>query len=245
MRQDALDPVHHLDGVRTRLALDRQHDGAFAVEPARVELVFDAVHRFGDVLNANRRAVLVGDDLLVERRGVLKLPARMHDDGLAITVQRSGRDVRICGVGDVRHLVDADSARGQRHRIGLDAHREFLRAIDVDLRHAVQRGDLPRQQRFGVFVHFLQGQGGRAHRQIHDRRIRRIHFAHRRRRRHVLRQMVTGSRDRGLNILRRAVDIAVEIELDGDLRRALRARRAHRADAGDGGELVFQRRRHA
>ena len=57
--------------------------------------------------------------------------------------------------------------------------------------------------------------------------------------------MVTGSRDRGLNILRRAVDIAVEIELDGDLRRALRARRTHRADAGDGGELVFQRRRHA
>ena len=73
-------------------------------------------------------------------------------------VQRAGRDVDVGCRGGGRQLVDADLARRERGGIGLDAHGEFLRAVDVDLRHAVERRELPRQQRLGVFVDLRERQ---------------------------------------------------------------------------------------
>ena len=43
MRKQLLDGVHHLHGVRPRLALDGEDDGAIIVVPARDLVVFDAV----------------------------------------------------------------------------------------------------------------------------------------------------------------------------------------------------------
>ncbi len=44
-----LDPVDHLDGVGVGLAVDREQDGAGAVEPARDLVVLDAVDGGGHV----------------------------------------------------------------------------------------------------------------------------------------------------------------------------------------------------
>ena len=57
------------------------------------------------------------------------------------------------------------------------------------------------------------------------------------------RQLRRGARDRRLHVLRRAVNVAAQIELQGDLRAAERAGRGHRVDAGNRRELLFQRRR--
>ena len=51
-----------------------------------------------------------------------------------------------------------------------------------------------------------------------DREIARIDLLEARRRRHLDRQPPLRHRERGLHVERSAVDIAVEIELDGDLR---------------------------
>ena len=50
-------------------------------------------------------------------------------------------------------------------------------------------------------------------------------------------------RDRRLHVLRGRVDIALEVELNGDRRRAERAERRHLRDAGDLPDLTFERRR--
>ena len=52
----------------------------------------------------------------------------------------------------LRELVDADAARRERGRIGLDPHRVFRGAEHVDLRDAVQRRQLAREQRLGIAV---------------------------------------------------------------------------------------------
>ena len=51
-----------------------------------------------------------------------------------------------------------------------------------------------------------------------DRRVGRIDFAIGRRTRQILRQVPRGGVDRGLDVVGGGVDVAVEIELDGDRR---------------------------
>ena len=54
--------VDDLDGVGVGLALDRQHDGAGIVEPARDLVVLDAVDHARDLVELDRRAVAIGND---------------------------------------------------------------------------------------------------------------------------------------------------------------------------------------
>ena len=114
-------------------------------------------------------------------------------------------------------LVDADLARRQRGGIGLDAHGIFGRAEDVDLRHAVEGGKLPRQQGLGIFVqlataaacptacamNMIGTSAGFTLRKVGGCGIARGSCRVR-------------GRDRRLHVLGGAVDVAVELELDGD-----------------------------
>ena len=58
------------------------------------------------------------------------------------------------------------------------------------------------------------------------------------------RQVGAGRIDRRLHVARRAVDVAVDVELQHDLGGAHRAARGHLVDVGDGAQMPFQRRRH-
>ena len=60
-RQPLAHRVDHRDGVGVGLALDREHDGALVVEPARDLVVLDAVEDAGDLVELHRHAVAVGD----------------------------------------------------------------------------------------------------------------------------------------------------------------------------------------
>src|SRR5205823_6719862 len=57
------------------------------------------------------------------------------------------------------------------------------------------------------------------------------------------RQQTRGLRDGRLHVDRRAVEAAVQIELERDLRRAERVHRRHRLESRDHRELVLERRR--
>ena len=132
----------------------------------------------------------------------------------------------------------------RRVRVELDAHRVLLRAEDLHLGHAADRGDALRQDGLGVLVHRVQRQRRRAQRQIQDRLVGRVHLLVRGRRRHARRQLGRGGGDGRLHVLGGGVDVALEAELHGDLGEAERARRRHRVDARDGRELPLERRRH-
>ena len=78
-------------------------------------------------------------------------------------------------------------------------------------------------------------------RQDQNGRIRRVDLAIGRRAREGFRQVAGGGVDRGLDVVGGRVDVAIEIELHDDRRRAERARRGHFRDAGNLGDLALQR----
>ena len=84
----------------------------------------------------------------------------------------------------------------------------------------------------------------RGQRQRDDRRVRRVHLGVGRRIGKIARQRRAGGVDRRLHVLRGAVDVAVEVELQRDLADAERARRGHHRQRRDLAELPLQRRRH-
>jgi hypothetical protein len=132
-------------------------------------------------------------------------------------------------------------ARRRGFGIGLNADGEFLRAVDQDLRNA---RNLRQRLPDGDVAIFVDG-----------RKRQRLEFI-------VTNRMgtrpdslcgnsaesiiSTGRRrcatvKRGLNVQRGAVDVAVEVELDGDRGGALRGTRRHRGNARNGRELTLDR----
>ena len=116
------------------------------------------------------------------------------------------------------HVVEREPARRGGLRIDLHAHGEFLRAVDLHLGDAGQLRDLLRQHGVGVFVHGRQRQRRRDVGDEQDREVAGIDLAEARRRRHLDRQPALRDRERGLHVERGGVDVAVEVELDGDAR---------------------------
>src|SRR5581483_10454386 len=84
-------------------------------------------------------------------------------------------------------------------------------------------------------------QSVRVNRVDEDRRVGRIDLAVGGRARQILRQLAGGGIDRGLDVLRSGVYVAVEIELHGDLGGAEHALRGELRDARDVHELVLER----
>ena len=87
-----------------------------------------------------------------------------------------------------------------------------------------------------------QRDGRRRQRERHHRRVGRVHLGIGRRIGKVARQGRAGGIDGGLQVLRGAVDVAVEVELQGDLADPVGARRRHDRQRGNLAELAFQRR---
>ena len=106
-------------------------------------------------------------------------------------------------------------------RVELDAHRVLLRAVDLDLRDARDRRDALRHHDLAVLVELRQRQDLRGQRQVEDRLVGGIDLAVGRRRRHVGRQLAARGGDRRLDVERGAVEVARQVELQRDLRRAL------------------------
>ncbi len=77
-------------------------------------------------------------------------------------VELAGGQIDVVGVDGGLDFVDADAAAGQCIGIDLDAHRVFLRAEDLHLRDAADRGDALRHHGFGEFVDCVDGQRGGA-----------------------------------------------------------------------------------
>ena len=75
-------------------------------------------------------------------------------------------------------------------------------------------------------------------------RIRGIHLAVGGRSGQVLRQLSARRIDAGLHVLGRGIDVAIQVELQGDVALTREIGRGHLRQAGDLGELVLERSRH-
>ena len=213
-----------LDGVRVRLPHDDQHHGPLhlpvLVHPCRGPLVLDAVDDVGDILQPHRRAVAIGDDHLPELLRIQQLAGRLDVHRLLRAAQRAGRQVDV--PRPQRAATSLMPMPWLASLSGFTCTRTayFWRAQDLHLRHAGHHRDALRDRRLRVLVELRQRQRVGDQGEEQDRRVGRVHLAERRRRRHARRQQRHRGGDRRLHVHRGAVDIAAQIELQRDLRRA-------------------------
>ena len=99
-----------------------------------------------------------------------------------------------------------------------------------------------RQDGVGGIVDLRRGQRGRGQRDLHDRRVGRVEFPVERPGRQVGRQIHRRGVDRRLHVVRGAVDVAVDVELDDDRRVADRGGGGDLGHPGDLPQPAFQRR---
>ena len=168
------------------------------------------------------------------RGRVFQLPVRFDHEGTLGAVQGAGRQIDVATLDRTHYFVDAEVAGREASRIKLHAHRVLLRSEHLHLRDARQRRNALGEEILRVLVDLRHRQGLRSQREHDDRRVGRVDLAKRRRVRHVGRQLPRGGGDRRLHVLCSGVDVAIERELQRDLRRTLAAGGAHRIDGGDG-----------
>ena len=150
--------------------------------------------------------------------------------------------IRGCECG--ADILKPDTVFEQRAGIEFDAHGRERGTPDIDLPDALDlRERLLKDVRSDIVELTLRAIG-RGQRQNHDRRIGRIALAIARIGAQRCRKIRTRGIDGGLHVARRAVDIAVEPELQHDTRRPLRGGGRHFGDIGDLAQMLFQRPRH-
>ena len=119
-------------------------------------------------------------------------------------------------------------------------HRRPHIALHADFADTVDLRQFRLQQRVRRIRHPVQGNGVRGQRQRHDRRIGRVHLGINRWVGQCQRQRAGRRVDRRLHILRRAVDVARQRKLQGDLARPLRGGGGHHRQPLDLAELPLQ-----
>src|SRR5207244_4777052 len=153
-----------------------------------------------DVAEANRGTVLVSDnDGLIRVRGK-NLIVRSDGERLARPVEAPFRRIDIRLPKNCAHIVKAESERGDRRRVHLDAHGGLLIALNRDQTDAGYFAQLLREERVRKIVHAIERQAVRGDRQGKDRRIGGVDLVVFGRVRQVLRQKSAGNIDRWLFI---------------------------------------------
>eukprot|EP01022_Parablepharisma_sp_SALTPOND_P004196 TRINITY_DN118_c0_g1_i13.p1 TRINITY_DN118_c0_g1~~TRINITY_DN118_c0_g1_i13.p1 ORF type:complete len:2030 (+),score=744.92 TRINITY_DN118_c0_g1_i13:50280-56369(+) len=255
-RHGGLDAAHGLDYVGTGLLGDGQHDGA-AIGDAVVAaggrtgegpggdlVVLGAVHGHADVLDADRRAIAPGQDHVIPLIGLEQLVVGIDREALVGAIDRTLGLVHGGGGDDTANVFQADAQRGDLGRIDLDAHGRFLLAVDVDQAHPRDLRDLLGQDVVGIVVDHRQRQFIGLHRHDHDGRIGRVDLAEGRGIGQVGRQLPGRRIDGGLHVQCSGIDVAVQVELQGDLGAAQGTLRGHLREAGNERELALQRLGH-
>ena len=239
--QQSLDPLDRCYDVGPRLFVNREHDRRLVVVVGRGKAIRRGGYCTADIADPDRRAIPVGKDDFFELIGIGNLVVGIDREASLGSGQRTlrsvGRGCHQCAA----NVFERQSARSELGGVDLDPNSRSLFAADGDLSDAGHLRDLLCQIVVRVLVNGDKRHCGGVRRKNEDRRVGGIEFLVGRRRRHGLRQRLARRGDRGLHVLRRQVDIAVEIELNRNRRCAEGAERGHLGDAGDLADLAFKR----
>ncbi len=226
-----------LDGVGARLPADFEDDGRHAVQPREGTRLLGAVLGVADVADANRRPVPRRDDEFVELLGLGETADRaqrpLGDRGGDV----AAREVGVLLLQRRPHLADRHLVRRQTVGLDPDVDRAQQAADDGDFADA--RGPLERH------LHDLVGDLGElANREVprqRDRKHRRaiVVLLEDHRRVDIVGKLSQHRADAIADVLRRGVDVAIEVERDVHHRLARRRHRSQFADAFDAVDGFF------
>jgi hypothetical protein len=234
--------VYGVDDVRSRLAEDDEEHGRLAVgDPGRAN-VLDRIGHAGDVREAHRRALRVVDDQRLVVRGLEQLVRRGDRPRLRAGADLPLGPVRVGGVEGGPHVVEPEPVVVQRERVHVDPDGGQRAASDEHLSHPRQLRELLLEHGRRDVVHAGALHEVRSHGEDDHRRVGRVDLAIRGVVRQVRGKLPARRVDGGLDVARRGVDVAREVELERHVGGAERARRRHLRDAGDPPELPLQRR---
>ena len=235
---------HGFDDVGAGLALDRQDDRPLIVVPAGDQLILSRADGAADIADADRRSVAIGDDEVGVLVGLEQLIVGIEREGLARAVERALGKIDVRLAEHRADILEVDAASGQRLRIDLYADGRLLRTSDADEADAGYLRDLLQQNILRIGVDNGQRQAVRGDAENQNRRVCRVDLSDQRRIRQACRQVGVRGIDGRQRVADGPVDLAIQLELQGDLGVAERARGRHLGEARDLPELQFERRSH-
>ena len=242
-RQQLRDTVDGLDDVGVGLAADDHEHRRPAVGRPRIAQVLHGVDDLGHRGQLHRSAIAVGNDQREVVGRALRLVVGVDLPGARAVFHRALGPVGV-GPGERgAHVLEADAVLVKGLRVDFDAHRGQRAATDLDLAHARDLRQLLCDDGRRRVVHLPLRHGVRRERQDHHRRVGRVDLAVRRIAVEAGGQRAAGRVQRRLHVARRAVDVAVELELQHDARRTEGTGRRHLRDAGDAAERALERHR--
>jgi hypothetical protein len=140
------------------------------------------------------------------------------------------RQFQVLGAQGLLHLVHRQAPGRQGLAVEPDAHGKGLAATDPHPRHAVDYGKAIHQVAAGIVTQFRNRQAIAGQVEPEDDVLVGVHLLDLRRLR-LVRQVIADSRDPVADIVGGAIDIAADIELDGDVGAAILAQGFDALDA--------------
>ena len=194
-----------------------------------------------DVGEADSGAVAIADNERPVVGGFGDLVVGEDIRGHEAVAELAFGEVGILQAEDGLQIRESESVGGELGGIGIHTHRGQRSASDADLAHALNLRKLLHDDGGSRVVHAFGAVfiGGEA--EDHDGRVGGIHFAIGGIGREVRGQISSRGIDGGLDVARRAIDVATEIELNGDGGAAEGAGGSHLRDAGNVAELALER----
>ena len=243
-RQLLDDPVNRRNDVGAGLPENDDHDAGLAVEAAGDVGVGVGILNVGDVAEADRSAIPVGNDDRPIILGLLELVVGANHPGFVAALQRALRLVHVLRRNRRADRVQANVHFVEQVGIRFDTHRGLRRSADIHLAYTLDLRQLLGEDRVRRIVHLVLRHGVGRQRQDQDGGVGGVHLAIAGIAGQIRGQESAGRVDGRLHIARRRIDVAVQVELHGDARRSQLAGRRHLVDAGDAAELPLQRSRH-
>jgi hypothetical protein len=164
-RQPLLYAFDRLDDVETGLFVDIDNDRALVLQPSGLFGVFCGVDCGPDIGDADRRAVLIGDDKVFVRVGVKDLVGGVKDDRPVRAVEIALGSIHGRGAEHRPDVFEAQPQLGDLIRVDLHTNRGLLLTMEIDQPDPGNLRDLSGDEVVGIAVDFRQRQSIRGQRQ--------------------------------------------------------------------------------
>jgi len=226
-----------LHRVRPAELGDPEPDGRLAVGPGEATPVLEAVLDHRDVPQAHRGAAPVGDDEVSEALDVDRLPFRADVHLARVALDPARGHLEVLALDRAVHVRHGQALRLQPDRVVPHPHVAVAEALELDLAHPGDRLELGADHVADVVGH----EGRRAAADDgdpHDRLVLGVRLGDDRRvDAHGQATLQLG--ELALHVLEGHVDVALELELDGDVAAALARGGRDLLDPFDGGHRIL------
>ena len=180
--------------------------------------IFDRVLHVAYIAKAYRSAVFVSDNQLAILIGAEDLVIRANCPCIDRISHLAFGTIRVRRTQSCSHRIQPDAEFVEQGRIHFRADRRTRTATDIHLADSIYLREFLRQDRVSSVIHFGQGHDVRGECQDQHRCVGRIDFAVPRIPRQIRGKLAAGGIDCSLDVATSGVDVAIQIELQNDVR---------------------------